>query len=209
MSALNRIAYYQNRRDEVPNQELARELAEKKDRKGIREIAQNLWSDNANVKSDCLKVLYEIGYLDPTLVAAYVDDFLKLLKSKNNRLVWGSMIALSTIAALKADEIYTHLAEIQSTMQAGFVIAKDNGVKILAVVAAQKEAYRRKIFPDLLQHLATCRPKDVPQHAEKIVVAVNARNRDEFSAVLQTRMVDLSASQATRVRKTMKEAEKH
>ena len=209
MSALNRIATYQNRRDEVPNQELARELAEKKDRTGIREIAQNLWSDNASVKSDCLKVLYEIGYLDPALIADYVDDFLKLLKSKNNRLVWGSMIALSTIAALKADEIYVHLPEIQSTMQSGSVITKDNGVKILAVVAAQKETYRKKIFPDLLQHLATCRPKDVPQHAEKIVVAVNAKNKDEFSAALQTRMVDLSASQATRVRKVIKEADKH
>jgi len=32
----------QNRRDEVPNQELARELARKKDRKGIQEIVDNL-----------------------------------------------------------------------------------------------------------------------------------------------------------------------
>lgn len=77
------------------------------------------------------------------------------------------------------------------------------------MVAAQKETYRKKIFPDLLQHLATCRPQDVPQRAEKIVVAVNARNRDEFIAALQTRMVDLSASQATRVRKVIREAEKH
>lgn len=207
MSVLNRLATYQSRRDEAPNQELARELAEKKDRKGIREIAQNLWSDNANVKSDCLKVLYEIGYLDPTLVADYVEDFLKLLKSRNNRLVWGSMIALSTIAALKAGEIYAHLPEIQSTMQSGSVITKDNGVKILAVVAAQKETYRQKIFPDLLHHLATCRPKDVPQHAEKIVLAVNARHKEEFIAVLQTRMVDLSPSQAARVRKVIKTAQ--
>ena len=51
MSALQRIAYYQNRRDEVPNQELAKELAAKKDRKGIREIAANLWSKNQNVQS--------------------------------------------------------------------------------------------------------------------------------------------------------------
>ena len=59
-----------------------------------------------------------------------------------------------------------------------------------------------------LNRIATGRPKDVPQHAEKIVMAVNAKNKAEFSAVLQTRMVDLSASQATRVRKVKKEAEK-
>ncbi|MCI0618234.1 hypothetical protein L0244_35095, partial [bacterium] len=98
MSVLNKIAYFQNRRDEVPNQMLARELAEKKNKKGIREIAENLWSENQNVQSDCLKVLYEIGFLNPNLIAEYAGDFLKLLKSKNNRMVWGSMIALSTIA---------------------------------------------------------------------------------------------------------------
>ncbi len=51
MSVLNRIAHFQNRRDEAPNQQLARELAAAKDRKGIREIAENLWNENPNVMS--------------------------------------------------------------------------------------------------------------------------------------------------------------
>lgn len=42
MSILERIAYYQNRRDEAPNQELARELANQRDIAGIREIASIL-----------------------------------------------------------------------------------------------------------------------------------------------------------------------
>ena len=63
MSVLSRIAFFQNRRDEVPNQELARELAASKDAAGIAEIAANLWNKNRNVSSDCLKVLYEIGYM--------------------------------------------------------------------------------------------------------------------------------------------------
>lgn len=55
MSVLEKIAYYRNRRDEVPNQELARELAETENGDGIREIAQNLWHKNKSVQSDCLK----------------------------------------------------------------------------------------------------------------------------------------------------------
>ncbi len=46
----------------MPNQELARELAERKDRVGIGEIARNLRHEGRNVQSDCLKVLYEIGW---------------------------------------------------------------------------------------------------------------------------------------------------
>lgn len=204
MSVLNRIAYFQNRRDEVPNQELARDLAARQDHAGIQEIAENLWHKNPNVQSDCVKVLYEIGYLDPTLIADHAADFLKLLKSKHNRLVWGGMIALSTIAALRADEVYPHVAEIQAAMDGGSVITRDNGVKILADVAAHKAAYSRKLFPYLLKHLETCRPKDVPQHAEKIAVAVNAKNRADFAKVLTARLPDLNAAQTARVKKLLR-----
>jgi len=208
MSALQRIAYYQNRRDEVPNQELAKELATKKDRKGIGEIAENLWNKDQNVQSDCLKVLYEIGYLQPELVAPYADDFLKLLHSRNNRLVWGAMIALSTVADLQADAIYPRVEDVQHVMDQGSVITKDNGVKVLALVASKNAVYSKKIFPYLLQHLETCRPKDVPQHAEKIAVAVNARNKQAFITVLQKRLVDMTSTQAARLKKVIKDVER-
>ena len=48
MSIINRLANSLCRRDEVPNQELARDLAAKKDKKGIREIAENLWNKDRN-----------------------------------------------------------------------------------------------------------------------------------------------------------------
>lgn len=208
MSVLNRIAYFQERRDEVPNQELARELAESGNRVGIQEIAENLWNKDTNVSFDCIKVLYEVGYIKPELIAEYVSDFLKLMKSKHNRLVWGAMLALSTIAALKPDEIYQHYDEIQKVMDKGSVITVDNGVKILALVASHDEAYGREIFPYLLNHLRTCRPKDVPQHSEKIVVAVNAGNKSEFIAVLEKRMEDLQGAQVTRVKKVIQEVER-
>ena len=105
MSVLKRIAFFQNRRDEVPNLELAKDLAERGDRESIGEIVHNLHHENANVRSDCLKVLYEIGYLRPELIADYVGEFLALVGDKHNRMVWGGMIALSTIAGIRAGEI--------------------------------------------------------------------------------------------------------
>jgi hypothetical protein len=96
MSVLNRLACAQGRRDEAPNRELARELAEREDRAGIGELAANLRPADQNARSDCLKTLYEVGYLRPDLtphlqppaVAAGVADdageFLPLLRDRNN-----------------------------------------------------------------------------------------------------------------------------
>ena len=41
MSVLNKIAFYQDRRDEVPNQEVAHTLAQTRNAADIREIAEN------------------------------------------------------------------------------------------------------------------------------------------------------------------------
>jgi hypothetical protein len=116
MSILNKIAFYLDRRDEVPNQAVARTLAQTRNAADIREIAENLWNKEPNIQSDCLKVLYELGYLAPELIAGYVDDFIKLLKQHNNRMVWGGMIALSTIATLQADKIFPYVDLIIKTM---------------------------------------------------------------------------------------------
>ena len=206
MSVLNRIAHFQNRRDEVPNQELARDLAAKKDRAGIREIVEHLWDKNANVAADCVKVLYEVGYIDPALIGGYVDDFVKLLKGRNNRLVWGGMIALAESARANPDALFQNLAEIKKAMDAGSVITVDSAVKALALTASAKAEYNTAIFPTLLKHLQTCRPKDVAQHSEKTLPAVNAANKGKFIAALEKRMEDLSGSALARAKKVIKQA---
>src|SRR5574340_141202 len=203
MSALERIAYLQKRRDEVPNQEWARDLARKKDRKGIQEIAENLWNKDGNIQADCIKVLYEIGYIDPKLVAEYAGDFVKLLGSKNNRLVWGGMIALGVVAQQQADVVLAHLTEVKRAMKTGSVLTVDNAVQTLARAASAGEKYRKAMFPLLIDHFKTCRLKDVPQNAEKSLPAVTAANRTEFVAVLTKRMEDLSGSGLRRVKKVI------
>lgn len=207
MSVLNRIAYFQSRRDEVPNQDLARSLARTKNRAGIREIAENLHSSNRNVQSDCLKVLYEIGYLDPALIAGYADDFLDLLHSKNNRMVWGSMIALGTIGPLQARAIGKRLDEVMKAIEAGSLITVVWGVKTLAGVAGASRTYRARILPVLLRQLKTCLPRDVPMHAQSILPAVDDSNRGKLLAALSSRLPDLTPAQTTRLRKVLRQIE--
>ncbi|MEW6402878.1 MAG: hypothetical protein AB1649_13845 [Chloroflexota bacterium] len=206
MSVLNRLASAIGRRDEAPNQELARDLATRKDKAGIREIAENLWNRDRNIQADCIKVLYETGYIEPALIAPYAEDFIKLLKSRNNRLVWGGMIALGVMAYLRADVVFEHLNDIKKAMDSGSVITRDNGVKVLADAASTKPEYNKVILPYLLNHLKTCRPKDLAQHSEKTLPAVNASNKTEFIKILEKRMEDLSGSGLARVKKVIKQA---
>lgn len=207
-SVLDRLACRQGRRDEIPNQELALQLIAAEDQQGIQVIADNLWNKDKAVRADCIKVLYEIGYRKPELVASYWGEYLKLLKSRDNRMIWGVMITLATIAPLVAGSLYPHAPEIQAAMQRGSVITVDAGVQTLAALAASQSERRETLLPFLFNHLRTCRPKDVPQHSEKTLPAVDAGHKAEFIAILEKRLEDLQGAQLTRVRRVIKQAEK-
>lgn len=207
MSVLERIAYYQNRRDEVPNQELARELAASRDVEGIGAIAAHLSDKNKNVRSDCLKVLYEIGYLAPELIADHVGDFLMLLSHKDNRLVWGAMIGLGTIAALRAQEIGDQIEQVIAAVEKGSVITIVWGVKVLAQVAAHDPRLRARIWPVLTRILQTTIPRDVPTHAESMLAALNDGNRAEFVDVLESRRGEMTPAQVARLEKVLGQAQ--
>jgi len=209
MSVLDKLAHSLSRRDEVPNQELARDLAAKKDKKGIREIVENLWNKDKNIQADCIKVLYEVGYIEPKLIADYAEDFVKLLKSRNNRLAWGGMTALAETAKANPEAVFKHLDEIKKAKETGSVITVDSAVSTLAWTAAANDKYNKAIFPYLLKHLSSCRPKEVPQHSEKTMPAVNASNKADFIKVLEKRMEDLSGSGLARVKKVIKQATSH
>jgi len=179
-------------------------LAAKKDRKGIQNVAENLWNKDKNIQADCIKVLYEVGVIEPELIADYAEDFVKLLRSKNNRLAWGGMTALAEVAKAKPEAVFKNLDAIKKAKETGSVITVDNAISTLAYTAAANVKYNEAIFPYLLNHLSSCRPKEVPQHSEKTLPAVNASNKNEFIKVLEKRMEDLSGGGLTRVKKVIK-----
>ena len=205
MSTLDKIAFFQNRRDEVPNQLLAKELAETKNKQGIQEIVENLDNKNKNVRSDCLKVLYEIGYLDPGLIADYGKDFLRLLESKDNRMIWGAMIGLATIADRHPEEIWAQIDDIIRITESGTIITLVWGIRVLARVSAADESYKNMIFPFLLKQIQACLPRDVPTHAESILCAVDHKNKGELLSILEPRRVELTPAQLTRIKRVLKQ----
>jgi hypothetical protein len=117
------------------------------------------------------------------------------------------MTALGTVAELRPQVVLAHLEEIKRAMELGSVITVDNGVQALARAASKDDRYARAIIPYLLEHLRTCPPKDVPQHAEKSLPAITVVNKTRFINILNNRLDDLPVAGLARVKKVIKQAE--
>ena len=198
---LEKIACKLGRTDEQPNIALAIELSCSEDIAGIEGIARGLKDKDQAVANDCIKVLYEIGYRKPNLITGYACDFISLLSSKNNRLVWGGMIALGTIAGLVPDILFENFRIIKTAYDKGSVITRDHSISVFAGISKACPEYEKIVFPLILEHLRTCRPKEIPQHSERAAYCVNFGNKDAFLEVLNARKGILTPPQRKRVDK--------
>jgi hypothetical protein len=203
---LLRLGYLQTRRDRTPNLDLARDLAARDDKTGIREIAENMHNDNKHIHSDCMNVMYEIGRVDPHLITPYAADFVKFLKSKHPHMVEGASTALMEISKVNPEFIFKNQVEIKRIAETGSDTAVEKSISALAHTAAD-DRFSAEVFPYLLQHLSVCPRKDLTERAEKILPAVNERNSADFVKALKKRLDSLSGSDFTRLKKIIRTAE--
>lgn len=207
MTVLNRLATAFNRRDEVPNVELAQEIARTNETRAVKELVDNLSNKDKNIQADCIKVLYEVGARKPTLIAGYYREFGHLLESKNNRLVWGAMTALDYIALSEPKGVYSFLAKILDEAKSGTVITRDHAVGILAKLGTL-EQYSGKCVPLLIEQLAGCPHNQFPMYAEMSVQVATDKNRKALQKVMTSRLEGLEKeSQKKRIAKVLKRLE--
>ena len=203
MSVLNKLATSLNRRDEVPNQELAKQIAKSNNTKGVKELVDNL-SSKKDIANDCIKVLYEVGELKPGLISPYSKSFIDLLKSKNNRLQWGAMHAINTITLENPKAIYNALPAIIEAANKGTVITKDHTVNILVKLGTIKQ-YADDVFTLLIEQIASSPVNQLPSYAEKSLPLVNEKNKMLFLKTLDSRLGDIELdTKRNRVEKVIK-----
>ena len=204
MNYFSQIAFNLGRRDEVPNQELGKKLAQEDNAEGIKEIVGYLYNKNKSIASDCLKVIYEAGYLNPKLIAPYVQDFINLLSSKNNRMVWGAMIAIANIAQIEAEMVHKYQDLIIEKIKAGTVITHVWGVKALINLSKAGEKYYKELKPILFKFQTDCRPVDFAKRAEDMKETIRSDDIIEYVRILEKGKEALSRAGQKRVAQVIK-----
>jgi len=204
MSVLDKLASSLNRRDEVPNQELAVQIVSDNDEGSVQELVGLLSHKSKDIQSDSIKTLYEIGAVNPRLIAGYMEDFLNLLDSKNNRLQWGAMTALSTIAAERPDELYAVLPQLAAAADSGSVITRDHYVGILIKLLSLQK-FSNDAFQLLKEQLLGCPANQLPMYAEQAAPFIPEEHRAVFIQTLTSRLGDFEKeSKRKRVEKILK-----
>ncbi len=200
---MDKLASSLKRRDEAPNVKLAESIVLKNDKKAIADLVGNLANKDRQIQSDCIKVLYEIGERKPKLIAQFAEEFSSLLDNKNNRLAWGAMTALDSVALEAPAKTRRMLPRIIEAANRGSVISRDHAVSILTKLTSRKE-YADQVMPLLVNQLRHSPSNQLPMYAENAINVITEKNRDLFLRTLRSRLGDIQKeSKRMRVEKVI------
>ncbi len=206
MSILSKLAGAQGLKDESANILLAEEIVAQQNEAAVAELMAHL--QDKKVQNDCIKTLYEIAGRQPEMVKPYFNDFLKALKSKNNRIQWGAMTALYELSKVAPSEILLHLEELEQAAQSGSVITRDNFVKSLAQLM-RHTPYQEQAWSKLSKQLQEAPDNQFAMYAEETAATLPQEYAATFTALLEKRIVDLpKESQQKRIQKILKKLAK-
>lgn len=204
LTIISKLAAASGRNDETLNLQLAQSIAKKGDEHSVLELVENLSNKDKAIQSDCIKVLYEIGRINPKLIGDHGKTFTTLLKSKNNRLQWGAMMALDSITLANPKFISKALVEILDCADRGSVITKDYAIGILCKLGTVK-AYREQAFLLLFDLLKLSATNQLPMYAEKILPLVSEKEKASFVKILSSRLSDFdTGAKRSRIEKVIR-----
>ncbi len=187
---LTRLSSSQGQRDERLNILLAEELSACEDREAIAYLAGSLHRESKDIQFDIIKVLYEVGALNPSLIISHLPAFVKLLANKHNRLQWGAMMAISAISTNHPELVIEFLPDIMTASDRGSVITRDHYVRMLCNMMVLKNE-RAHIFQLLVDQLQTAPENQLPMYAELAAPVIARGERSIFIDLLRERLEDI------------------
>lgn len=204
IDVLARLASSLGCRDQVLNQELAQEILQTGDTAAIQVLVDNLQHRQQAIRNDCIKVLYEIGAVQPALIADHTESLQVLLEGKNNRLQWGAMTALAYICRVRPAAIHALLPSILKAVDTSSVITRDQAVNILIELNGHPE-FSETAFSLLIEQLLTCPTNQLPMYAERALLSISDTQGQPFREVLSNRLDEIEKeSKRKRVEKVIR-----
>ncbi|RYZ48203.1 MAG: hypothetical protein EOP49_19225 [Sphingobacteriales bacterium] len=203
-TVLDQLASASGQAKQDKNIALAHTIASAGDGTAVAELLAGLQHKTKALRHDCIKTLYEIAALAPQLVSPHAAGLIHLLDSSDNRMQWGAMTALATLAEDIPAALFASLDKIMAVADNGSVITKDQAVRILAVLSGKPE-YAPTAIPLLLAQVLQAPLNQAPSYAEQALPVVDAAHRDQFKKILLTRIEDTEQeSKRKRLEKVLK-----
>jgi len=193
MNIVARLSSQLNRRDQKPNIELGKEIAQERDSQAIAEIRSLLKDQNTptEILADLIKTLESVGESSPDLIANLYPELRNFLNHPENHIVWRTMCVIALIGPFNRKKIFQDLGNILEAMDKGSVVTRDHGITLLVDLYTLPE-YKEDIVPLLEEQLFKAPDNQLGQYTEKWMKFIATSEVEKLLKILKGRFPDLT-----------------
>ena len=191
MSIRHLLSSAQDRRDMLPNKELAKMIVQSRNATAVSELETLLVTQDDQLLFDVLKTLQIIGEEAPEMIAHLYPKLAFVLGHKTNKVVWMGMCVMSNISYLHPEITYQLLPTIMERMNAGGAIMKDKGFSIMLSLYLGSQ-YQEDLNVLMLEQLRLAPDNQFGQYIEKWMACVLPAHTAGLVAVTEERIAELS-----------------
>lgn len=177
------------RKDQKPNKDLARKIFEGSE--SLNELIAFINSKpHKDFEKDAVLTLAYLAEQSPSSVAPHWSILVNNLDADVNRVIWGSMIALSHIAHLIQEPLFAELPKILDAMNKGTPVTRDHGFRILMALYANDEL-KEDIYFIVLEQLQLAPKNQLGQYADRFTTVVVDEHKAGFITALEILVSEL------------------
>lgn len=192
MPIQDQLSYSLGLKTQEGNKILAQNIANSDNIEQLNELVKFINSKpHERLQMDAMLTIAYISEHNPKLVLDHIDFLLHKLHDPINRVIFGSMIALSNAAHLALDKLFVNLSQILDAMEAGTVVTKDHGFRIL-VSLYQEEKYSEDTFFIIIEQIIIASANQLGQYTERMIPVLKANHKKKFITTLEDRREGLS-----------------
>ncbi len=192
MSISDKLAYSLGRKDQVPNKLLAQEITIAADADRLNELIKFIeGKPHRRLQMDAILTVAYVGDLLPKMLIPHVDFLIGRLRDPIDRVAWGSMIALSHVSPLVADQMYENLPAILDSMDMGSIVGRDHGYQVLVNLYVVNR-YSSDMLFILLEQIRKAPSNQLGQYTERLMKVIKPEDKLELITALEERRLDLT-----------------
>ncbi len=192
MSIQDKLSFALDRNDQEPNKLVAKQIVESGGDHEVKELVDFIESQpKQRAQSDAVLALAYVSEQLPELLMPHVDFLIDKLTSEINRVVFGSMIALSHIAHLAQEKLFNALPQIIDSMDRGTVVTRDHGFKVM-VTLYQDDRFQEDVFLLIQEQLMKAPSNQLGQYAERLIEVLNKTHLNSLIETLEERRNDIT-----------------
>jgi len=191
MDILAELSSNQGRRDQDPNQALAKKIAVEDDRAACAALIDIVQNGKRAARHDAIVVAYEVATAKPELMRDHAETFFALLSDSDNRMCWGAMDAILHLADLMPARVMADLDALCTAADTSSVIAKDRLMALLAKLNGYPE-FAPTVTPVILNRLRHAAVNQFPMYAELAAETQPANEMNSLVSIIETRRDTIS-----------------